>query len=130
MLGDNLPKTNSTEVKADLLIDIDRITEQKLPEFGVEIQGSRIIRKGRDGSVEGDIGTMEIPDEIFEFSNIKYMSLKYFTPQTKPRKILPHSLLSDDYLELKITYTDGRERIFNFERNPEVSVQEIFDEKK
>ncbi len=43
-------------------------TERQMADFGIEIQGSKIIRKGKSGKVEGDIGTFAVSDIVFDFS--------------------------------------------------------------
>ena len=45
-----------------------RATPEQMKRFGIEIEGSKIIRKGRSGKLEGDTGTFAISDVVFDFS--------------------------------------------------------------
>jgi len=59
---------NISKIKTpDLIMDI-KATPEQMADFGLEIQGSKIIRRGKPGKVEGDTGTFLIPDAIFDFS--------------------------------------------------------------
>jgi hypothetical protein len=150
--------TNITpEKNPDLIMDI-KATPEQMADFGIEIQGSKIIRKGKPGKVEGNTGTFPVEDAIFDFSkkeskqdpkiyqprtfdlggtgtitfgmpsNTKlpnlydfpdatYVSLKYFTPETKPRTNVPGEYRAGDYFELKVTNKDGSKNTFYLESN-------------
>jgi hypothetical protein len=51
----------------DLIMEI-KASPQQLEDFGIEVDGSKIIRKGKPGKIEGDIGTFTIPTVTFDLS--------------------------------------------------------------
>ena len=58
---------NKFEIKSDLIMTINA-TQQQMDNFGIKIEDSKIIRKGKPGKVENDIGTFDIPEATFDFS--------------------------------------------------------------
>jgi hypothetical protein len=154
-------KERIPEKTPDLIMQINA-TEKQLADFRIEIQGSKIICKGKSGKVKGDTGTFLIPDTIFDFStennlltnqpllrnqagevhlgdvkltlglsrethyslrsfpNASHVSLKYFTPQARPRTDVPGEYRAWDYFELKITNKDNSKKTFYLERNLEI----------
>lgn len=147
------------EKSPDLTMQINA-TEQQMADFRIEIQGSKIIRKGKFGKVEDDTETFAISDIVFDFSrktedveksveyspreinlgntkitfavsdveprnsydfpDASFVSLKYFTPQTKPRTDVPGEYRAGDYFELKVVNKDGSGRTFYLEQNLEI----------
>ena len=55
------------EVTPDLIMSINA-SQQQMGSFGISIEGSKIIFKGKLGKVEGGIGTFHINDTTFDFS--------------------------------------------------------------
>src|ERR1035437_5093685 len=51
----------------DLIMSI-KATSEQMTDFGIEIQGSKIIFKGKSGTMEDDTGTFSISDALFDFS--------------------------------------------------------------
>jgi hypothetical protein len=69
MFGNNQGSLEKIEkvLTPDLVMDI-HATKQQLKNFGISINGSKIIRKGKPGKLVNDTGTTAIPDAIFDFS--------------------------------------------------------------
>jgi hypothetical protein len=71
-----IPLVNNIEpVKnPDLIIEI-KSTPKQLENFGIKVEGSKIIRRGKPGKIENDTGTFAIPTETFDLSQDNFQVL-------------------------------------------------------
>ena len=60
-------KNDEREIVPSLIMQI-RATNEQLSRFSIEIEGSKIIRRGKSGKLEDDTATFSISDLIFDFS--------------------------------------------------------------